>query len=355
MHVLLVDDNKIFIEQLQKFLTQHDLTVDMATGGREALEKMQHQPYDVVVLDLKMPDMPGTEVLRQARERGITSRFIILTGYGDVQSAVESMKLGAIDFLEKPFEGKTLLECIRDAAEVRPHPDYWLPLKIMIRELKKHCADKPVLAITELHPRLLRERCGIDPLRALWLKDPAVRDMLSSPDYVLAQVETFVGQHENAVVIQYGLRHLQDRYGEDYFSQYMARLQHMADQGMYRLFLVFRPEDEEHLVETLGDTALYPAIENMLSVLHHPVRCTVIQLLRTANLRYRDLLHRVNVKHSADLSHHLKILRQHGVIGKKERRYTLTAIGYRYVDILQYLLAMSALQQDCPVVYVPWV
>ncbi|HDS59570.1 MAG TPA: response regulator [Thermoplasmatales archaeon] len=353
MHVLLVDDNKIFVEQLQKYPSQQGLAVDTATGGAEGLEKMQRQPYDVVVLDLKMPDIPGTEVLRRARDRAITSRFIILTGYGDVQSAVETMKLGAIDFLEKPFEGNALLECINNAAERRPRPPYWLPLKIMARELQKQCAGKPVLAVTEVHPRLFRERLGVTALRAIWLKDPALQEMLSSPGYLLDQVEEFVAQQEGAVVIQYGMGLLQERCGEECFSQHMDRLHQMADRGRCRLFLVFRPEDEEHLMEGLGEVALYPAIEDMLTVLHHQVRCTVIQLLRTGGLRYRDLLDRVNVNHSADLSHHLKILRQHGVIEKKERRYTLTAVGHRYVDILQYLLAMSALQQDCPVVYVP--
>ena len=119
IRTLLVDDNIIYLTQLQKYLTQHDIAVDIAQGGNEALKILEKNIYDVVVLDLKMPDMSGIEVLRESNNRGIAAKFIVLTGYGDVQSAVTTMKLGAVDFLQKPFDGKDLLENIHDAV-LRP-------------------------------------------------------------------------------------------------------------------------------------------------------------------------------------------------------------------------------------------
>ena len=80
-----------------------DLEVDNAVNGEEALEKIRQQDYQLVLLDLKLPGIDGVEVLRQLREFNKRAKVLIITAHGTVENAVEAMKLGAVDFIQKPF------------------------------------------------------------------------------------------------------------------------------------------------------------------------------------------------------------------------------------------------------------
>jgi DNA-binding NtrC family response regulator len=110
--VLVVDDEKNIRLTLTQSLRSLDLETDTAVNGEEALSKVEREPYDLMLLDLRMPGMDGMEVLRRARELRPELPVVILTAYGSVESAVEAMKLGAVDFLQKPFSPKE----IRDLA-----------------------------------------------------------------------------------------------------------------------------------------------------------------------------------------------------------------------------------------------
>ncbi len=119
MKVLVVDDNETFRRQTARYLGMHDIDVEAAARGKEALDLMRSRSYDVVLLDLKMPDMDGLKVLRQAQTNGVQAAFIVVTGYGDVPSAVEAMKTGAVDFIEKPFDPEQLLQLVQETGASR--------------------------------------------------------------------------------------------------------------------------------------------------------------------------------------------------------------------------------------------
>ncbi len=115
--VLLVDDEEVFVEALALRLQSRGLLVETAESGTVALEKAQEQSFDAVVLDLAMPGMNGLETLQRLREQNPDLQIILLTGHGTVQKGVEAMKLGALDFLEKPAEFKELLAKIEQASK----------------------------------------------------------------------------------------------------------------------------------------------------------------------------------------------------------------------------------------------
>jgi CheY-like chemotaxis protein len=101
--VLVVDDERNIRLTVVRALEPLKLAADEALNGEDALEKMKTQSYDLILLDLKMPGMDGMEVLRRLRERGAADKVVIITAHGTIDNAVEAMKLGAIDFLQKPF------------------------------------------------------------------------------------------------------------------------------------------------------------------------------------------------------------------------------------------------------------
>ncbi|RLF50848.1 MAG: hypothetical protein DRN11_03905 [Thermoplasmata archaeon] len=90
MKVLIVDDNKTFLMQMKKYLALKKFDVDIVDKGKKALE-MMNKGYDVILLDLKMPDLSGIEIMKNAKRKGIKTNFIVITGYGEVESAVEAM------------------------------------------------------------------------------------------------------------------------------------------------------------------------------------------------------------------------------------------------------------------------
>lgn len=135
-NVLVVDDEDEFREVIMKRLAKRGLQVEGAEGGRKALEILEHSRTDVVLLDVKMPEMDGIETLRRIRNMKPLVEVILLTGHASVDSGIEGMKLGAFDYLMKPIELEPLLEKLADAYEKkRLHQE-----KIEAAQMKKHMA-----------------------------------------------------------------------------------------------------------------------------------------------------------------------------------------------------------------------
>jgi len=113
--ILIVDDEVDFVEALSARLEARGLTVRTAESGREAVDQVKARRFDAIILDLAMPGMDGIETLQAMREMQPELQVILLTGHGTLQQSVEAMKLGAMDFLEKPVELDVLMSKIREA------------------------------------------------------------------------------------------------------------------------------------------------------------------------------------------------------------------------------------------------
>jgi len=106
--VLIVDDEKNIRLTLSQALEVLEVETATAADGEEALARLKEKEFSLILLDLKMPGMDGMEVLRQVSEIRPDIRIIILTAYGTVESAVKAMKLGAADFIQKPFAAEEI-------------------------------------------------------------------------------------------------------------------------------------------------------------------------------------------------------------------------------------------------------
>ncbi len=113
--VLLVDDEEEFLEAMAERMRQRDMDVSATASASEAIKMVQEHPYDVIVLDLMMPEMDGLEVLKTLKEKRPELQVILLTGYATLEKGIEAMKFGAMDFLEKPADLKVLVEKIKEA------------------------------------------------------------------------------------------------------------------------------------------------------------------------------------------------------------------------------------------------
>ena len=106
--VLVVDDTKNIRLLLTKCLEHEGYQVETASDGQEALDMFRKERYDLAFLDIKMPRLSGTEVLKSIREMGIGTPVIIITAYATVKNAVECTKLGAVTYLQKPFTAEKI-------------------------------------------------------------------------------------------------------------------------------------------------------------------------------------------------------------------------------------------------------
>jgi DNA-binding NtrC family response regulator len=114
--VLLVDDEQPFVEALAKRLDRRGLTMETAFSGQEALDKLaQDSHIDVVILDVKMPGMDGIETLKAIKSSYPLLDVIMLTGHATVESAIEGMKVGALDYLMKPCDIEILMKKVEEA------------------------------------------------------------------------------------------------------------------------------------------------------------------------------------------------------------------------------------------------
>jgi len=115
--ILVVDDEMIVCESLKRILEEEGYEAEDALSGKEAFEKMKANPFDIVITDLKMPGIDGMEVLRTFRKEYPDSIIIMITGFSTVETAVEAMKLGAFDYIPKPFTPDEVAVVVKKAIE----------------------------------------------------------------------------------------------------------------------------------------------------------------------------------------------------------------------------------------------
>ncbi|MFZ2198433.1 MAG: response regulator [Thermodesulfovibrionales bacterium] len=113
--ILVVDDEDIVRTSCSRTLSPEGYEVRLAKNGVEGLKMASEERFDLVLTDLKMPDMDGIEVLRIIKEKWPETAVIIVTGYQTVDTAVKAIKLGAYDYIEKPFTPDALISAVAEA------------------------------------------------------------------------------------------------------------------------------------------------------------------------------------------------------------------------------------------------
>ena len=114
-NALFVDDEEEFLATVMKRLKKRNVNVTGAKSGEEALQILEQQPVDVIVLDVRMPGMDGIQTLREIKKRFPLVEVVMLTGHASMEVAIEGMELGAFDYLMKPADIDELLYKLQDA------------------------------------------------------------------------------------------------------------------------------------------------------------------------------------------------------------------------------------------------
>ena len=113
--ILVVDDEEVVRKSHLRLLSRDDCNVEAVWNGADALAEMERHPYDLVLLDLRMPGMDGLTTLRAIKSKWPTAEVVIITGYPSLETAKEAMRLGAYDYLAKPVAPDEVIKVASDA------------------------------------------------------------------------------------------------------------------------------------------------------------------------------------------------------------------------------------------------
>lgn len=136
MKILIIDDEKAIRRALREILEFEDCNVEEAENGKEGIEKLQKNEYDLIFCDIKMPVMDGLDVLSNAMKLNIETPIIMISGHGNIETAVQAIKDGAFDFIEKPLDLNRILVTLRNATDRNKLVEETKSLKTVVKKFK---------------------------------------------------------------------------------------------------------------------------------------------------------------------------------------------------------------------------
>ena len=196
--VLIMEDEVSVAKGLGMVLSEEGYKVDLAMTGRSALDSFNQKMFDLLVADLRLPDIDGMEVIRQVKRRRPDTEVLVITGYSTVTTAVEAMKLGASDYLSKPFTEDEFLSAVKGALVTKeffatdsesalpePLPEDSLRLKEVMRQIRQRFEGRQQEVISILQK--VQNGLGYIPTEALL----QVADFTGMPEAAVYGVATF--------------------------------------------------------------------------------------------------------------------------------------------------------------------
>ncbi len=150
IRLLIVDDELQFLDSIAQRLEMRGFDVTKAANGQQALDAANEAKFDLALLDLKMPGIDGKQVLERLKKEHKFLEVIILTGHGSIDSAVECTRLGALDYLPKPYELDNLLDVLKRAYKIRLEKKFQHDQERLDRITKMATGSSPLAILREL-------------------------------------------------------------------------------------------------------------------------------------------------------------------------------------------------------------
>jgi len=316
VRILVVDDDAVFREELAELLRDDGHVVAVAPSVLKAVEMLEHGESDLVLTDLKMPRQGGLELLREVRARWPRTLVVVVTGFATVETALDAMKLGAFDYVRKPFRIEQVRDTLRLAAQEHEFESPRETFRDPAREARALAADgrHEVLFVGEPAPEP-------DPHVHVAPLDP------TNPSALVTTAETFVADHANAAVVVAGVeRLLEDHRLEDIVGM-LDRLRSLLV-GHGPLRVGFNPRRVAPSVATaLAGAVASEETHATLEALSNPIRRKVLQRLGDGPGSFGEAMAAAGLDDSPKMAFHLRRLVEAGLLLHEGETYRLTARG----------------------------
>jgi FixJ family two-component response regulator/DNA-binding HxlR family transcriptional regulator len=331
VRILVVDDDTVFREELGLFLSDEGHEIATAPSVRKALEVLEAGDQDALFTDLRMPRQSGLDLLKEVRKRWPRTYVVVVTGFATVPTAVEAMKLGAFEYISKPFRGEQVRGVLKLIQEERRFSDAGLPTEDVAKlaeRLAEH-AHLPILLLTDpvvtAGPGVVvRPFDGRDPSR---LTDEVTAFLSDHPKggLVIAHVERMLADHRVEDMVDL-LRRTRDRFeGAGPFALGLDPRKVTADAAAaIRSVLVARE------------------VHGALEAIASPIRRRVLLRLALGTASFSDAMRAVELDDSPKLSFHLHRLVDEGLIAHVQEMYKLTPKGEGAVELLREMEKVAA-------------
>jgi CheY-like chemotaxis protein len=323
VRLLVVDDDPVFREELTELLREDEHTVGAAPSVQKAVEALEHDEVDVVLTDLKMPRQGGLDLLRVVRERWPRTLVVVITGYASVETALDAMKLGAFDYVRKPFRIEQVRETLRVAAQEHEFESPQETHRDPVREARSLAASGKyeVLFLGE-HPPPEAPHLHVHRL------DPG------DPSALVAATEAFVAEHPNAAVVLTGIERLLEHHRLEDIVAVLDRVRaDLAGHGPLRVG--FNPRRVTPAVAAaLGTAVAAEETHATLEALANPIRRKVLQRLGEGPASFGETMKAAGLNDSPKMAFHMRRLLETGLVLHESESYRLTSRGEASVRLL---------------------
>jgi len=152
--ILIVEDDVAFCQMLETFLTKKGYEVNASHTGNDALAKIKSNNYDIVLTDVRLPDRDGNEILQILKEEHPGTKVILMTGYAEVNLAVDAIKTGAFDYISKPINPEKMLQVVKSALEIEEDQVIAKPTKSKKETAKRNVEGSYVAGVSDASKKL---------------------------------------------------------------------------------------------------------------------------------------------------------------------------------------------------------
>jgi len=341
MKILVADDDPTLRRELAELLREDGHAIVTAADGSEALHTVERESFDVALLDLRMPKATGLEVLHRLRVVRPETAVVMITGEGTIDTAVEAMKSGAIDFVEKPYDLEALRRTLRMVEEERTARARFGATRSEadISGIVSEAAGRGALLA------VVGPRAKLPPgaSRVLRIAEEGRLPNAFAPAQLYqlnTAIDGYLSAVERPVVYADDLSMIEAVHGRE---DLRAWIRHMSGKCAAKGgTLVLRSLDAEVASEVSGDLdagASSEGLQGMLESLANPIRRAVVGFVFASGpVAYSGILKKNFVDSSSKLSFHLQKLQSDGLLNKVDAgRYAVTDAGQRAWHVVRAL------------------
>jgi FixJ family two-component response regulator len=331
VRLLVVDDDPAFREELSTFLSEEGQQVEAAPSVRKALGLLEAGERDIVFTGLKMPRQSGLDLLREIRQRWPRTYVVVVTGFGTVPSAVEAMKLGAFEYIEKPFRGEQVRQVLRLVIEDRAFSEANLPSEdpLALATSLATAHRVPILLLSDRPGEgsdfvVVRSYDGQEPTRLLDEVEAFYSDRPKG-GVVLARVDRMLADHRLEDVLEL-LRRVRDR---------------VQGRGPFAIGLDPRRVSRE-AATAIRSILVANQVHGALEAIASPIRRRVLLRLAQAPASFSDVMHAAELDDSPKLTFHMHRLVDEGLVAHSGETYRLSPKGDGAVTLLHDLERLTS-------------
>lgn len=340
MRVLVVDDDTVFRDELATLLTDWGHQVESVNSGPKALEALGVVEFDVIFSDVRMPRMNGIELLRQVRERWPRTYVVMVTGYATIETAVEAMKLGAFDYLRKPFHSENVQKTLDLIQEERAFSSGGTAERDPVRLAEKWAKEHREVLL--LGATLKRPLAGVTTAEL-----PLAESATGLQETILG----FVQGHAHPAVVIAGIERLFSAHRSTDVARVLGEVIERIE-GKGPVAVGFDPTVlSDQTVLEIRSAVSAARVHGTLGALANPLRRHILRRLENGPTSFTEVMRAAGIDDSPKLSFHLRTLQEDGLIGHSGETYHLSEAGLEAVRVLKEVDEIGSRDEDRVVLF----